>query len=101
MQHPKTDWLLSAPVTPTNPKADSPLFPFIARLIRGEDLSAQEAVKFFRILTDMRHGSIQIAAAITALRLLLSTRIKTFYSEKPPSTLMTVPVVNAASSDAR
>jgi hypothetical protein len=42
-----------------------------------------------------------IAAAITALRLLLSTRIKTFYSEKPPSTLMTVPVVNAASSDAR
>ena len=67
MQQPKTDWLLSAPVTPTNPKADSPLFPFIARLIRGEDLSAQEAVKFFRILTDMRHGSIQIAAAITAL----------------------------------
>lgn len=67
MQQPKTDWLLSAPVTPTNPKADSPLFRFIARLIRGEDLSAQEAVKFFRILTDMRHGSIQIAAAITAL----------------------------------
>lgn len=67
MQHPKTDWLLSAPVTPTNPKADSPLFPFIVRLIRGEDLSAQEAVKFFRLLTDMRHGSIQIAAAITAL----------------------------------
>ncbi len=67
MQHPKTDWLLSAPVTPTNPKANSPLFPFIARLIRGEDLSAQDAVKFFRILTDLRHGSIQIAAALTAL----------------------------------
>jgi len=67
MQHPKTDWLLSAPVTPTNPKANSPLFPFIARLIRGEDMSAQDAVKFFRILTDMRHGSIQIAAALTAL----------------------------------
>ncbi len=67
MQHPKTDWLLSAPVTPTNPKANSPLFPYIARLIRGEDMSAQEAVKFFRILTDMRHGSIQIAAALTAL----------------------------------
>lgn len=67
MQHQKTDWLLSAPVTPTNSKANSPLFPYIVKLIRGEDMSAQDAVKFFRILTDMRHGSIQISAAITAL----------------------------------
>ncbi|HMT08827.1 MAG TPA: anthranilate phosphoribosyltransferase [Pyrinomonadaceae bacterium] len=67
MSHPKTDWLLSAPVTPTNPKANTPLFPFIARLLRGEDLSAPEAAKFFRAMTDARHGSIQIASAITAL----------------------------------
>lgn len=67
MSHPKTDWLLSAPVTPTNPKANTPLYPFIARLLRGEDLSAPEAATFFKALIDPRLGSIQVASAITAL----------------------------------
>ena len=67
MQQNKTDWLLSAPMSATNPKAETPLYPFIAKLLRGEDLTAPEAANFYRTLTDMRHGSIQMAAAITAL----------------------------------
>ncbi|MBE7515720.1 MAG: anthranilate phosphoribosyltransferase [Chloracidobacterium sp.] len=67
MHQTKTEWLMSAPVSATNPKADSPLFPYIVKLIRGEHLTAPDAANFFRILTDGRHGSIQIAAALTAL----------------------------------
>lgn len=63
----KSDWLLSAPVSATNSKAETPLFPFLARLMRGEDLAAADAAKFFRTMTDTGIGSIQIAAAITAL----------------------------------
>ena len=67
MSHSKSEWLLSAPVTATNAKADTPLFPYLQRLIRGEDLNAAEAAGFFRALTDTGIGSIQIAAALTAL----------------------------------
>lgn len=63
----KSDWLLSAPVSATNTKSDTPLFPYLARLIRGEDLSTNEAALFFRALTDTNIGSNQIAAAVTAL----------------------------------
>ncbi len=63
----KSDWLLSAPVTATNVKAETPLFPYLARLMRGEDLSAADAAKFFRAMTNTGIGSIQIAAALTAL----------------------------------
>jgi anthranilate phosphoribosyltransferase len=63
----RSDWLLSAPVTATNPKADTPLFPYLVRLLRGEDLNAKEASAFFRVLMDKQTGSNQIAAAITAL----------------------------------
>ncbi len=37
------------------------------RLIRGENLTTAEAAEFFRALTDTQIGSIQIAAALTAL----------------------------------
>ena len=67
MTRTRADWLPSAPITATNPKADTPLFPFFARLLRGEDLSANEAADFFRALTDGRTGSNQIAGALTAL----------------------------------
>ena len=63
----RSDWLLSAPVSATNARADTPLFPFVARLMRGEDLSANDAAKFFRAMTDASIGSIQIASALTAL----------------------------------
>ncbi len=63
----KSDWLLSAPVSATNAKADTPLFPFLARLMRGEDLSRDEAAEFFKALAVGQCGSIQMAAALTAL----------------------------------
>ncbi len=62
-----SDWLLSAPVTATSSKADTPLFPYLMRLIRGEDLNKAEAAKFFGILTDRETYPRQISAALTAL----------------------------------
>jgi anthranilate phosphoribosyltransferase len=67
MATPKTNWLLSAPVTATSEKAETPIFKYLARLIRGEDLSAKDAAQFFRALIDPAIGSNQIAAALTAL----------------------------------
>lgn len=63
----KSDWLLSAPVSATNAKADTPLFPFLMRLIRGEHLKAAEAADFFRALTDVNANPAQMAGALTAL----------------------------------
>lgn len=63
----RSDWLLSAPLSATSAKADTPLFPFFARLIRGESLSMREAEAFFRAMTDAGVGSNQIAGALTAL----------------------------------
>ena len=63
----RSDWLRSAPVTATNAKADTPLFPYLVRLVRGEDMSPTDAAKFFRILTDQNTYPRQIAAALTAL----------------------------------
>ena len=67
MKGQKTDWLLSAPMSATNSKAETPLYPYIARFIRGEDLSFIEAASFFRALTDIDAGPVQIAGALTAL----------------------------------
>lgn len=58
---------MASPMSASNPRAETPLYPFISRLIRGEDLSASDAAAFFRALTDSHAGSNQIAAAITAL----------------------------------
>jgi anthranilate phosphoribosyltransferase len=63
----KSQWLMATPLAATNAKANTPLFPFLARLMRGENLSAPEAAKFFQALTDPATGSNQIAAALTAL----------------------------------
>lgn len=64
---PKTEWLMSSPTSATNPKADTPLFPFLVRLIRGEDLSMDEASEFFRALTNANANPAQIAGALSAL----------------------------------
>lgn len=58
---------MSAPVSATNSKADTPLFPFLTRLIRGENLSIDEAAEFFRALTDINANPTQIAGALAAL----------------------------------
>ena len=63
----KTKWLLDAPTAATSEKADTPLFPFLNRLVRGEDLSVEEAAKFFKILTDKNTYPQQIAGALVAL----------------------------------
>lgn len=63
----RTSWLRSSPLTATHPKAETPLFPFLARLMHGEDLSFADAVAFFQAMTGGEVGSIQIAAALTAL----------------------------------
>jgi anthranilate phosphoribosyltransferase len=64
---PKPEWLLAASVSATNSKADTPLFPFLTRLVRGEDLSFNEAADFFRALTDKNANPAQIAGALVAL----------------------------------
>lgn len=67
MTDPKTDWLRSAPLAATNDRANTSLFPFIARFMRGENLSAADASKFFEALTEINANPAQIASALTAL----------------------------------
>jgi anthranilate phosphoribosyltransferase len=64
---PKTEWLFAAPASATNSKADTPLYKFLARLLRGENLQAEEASEFFRAMTDTNANSTQIAGALVAL----------------------------------
>ncbi len=63
----KTNWLTDAPISATNSKADTELFPHFVRLMRGENLSADEASGFFQALTDQKANPAQIAGALTAL----------------------------------
>lgn len=63
----RTDWLRSAPQSATSARAETPLFPFIAKLMRREDLTAKEATAFLRVMASGEAGSNQIAAALTAL----------------------------------
>jgi anthranilate phosphoribosyltransferase len=63
----KTEWLSAASMSPTNSKADTPLFPFLVRLVRGENLSQREAAEFFRALTDLNANPVQIAGCLAAL----------------------------------
>lgn len=58
---------MSAPLSATSARSQTPLFPYLARLIRGEDLSMGEAAEFFRAMCDPAVGSNQVAAALTAL----------------------------------
>ncbi len=64
---PKSEWFAPAPVVATNDKADTPLFPFLSALIRGEDMSFDRAAEFFRALTSENANSAQIAGALAAL----------------------------------
>ena len=64
---PKTEWLTAAPVSATNSKAETPLYKYLIRLIRGENLSLSESAEFFRALTDINANPAQIAGALVAL----------------------------------
>jgi anthranilate phosphoribosyltransferase len=63
----KTNWLSAAPTAATGKRADTPLYLFLNRLVRGEDLSIDEAADFFRLLTDRDAYPQQIAGALVAL----------------------------------
>lgn len=63
----KTDWLLAAPTSATNSKADTPLHHFLVRLMRGENFTMDEASEFFNALTDDNANPAQIAASLVAL----------------------------------
>lgn len=67
MSSSRSDWLKYAPLGATTPRAETPVFPFLARLMHGEDLSMKEASEFFNALTHPAIGSNQMAAALTAL----------------------------------
>ncbi len=67
MSSTRTDWLRSSPSNATSAKAETPIFAFLSKLMRGEDLSFAEAAAFMRSMTDGTSGSNQIAAALTAL----------------------------------
>ncbi|MEZ5424918.1 MAG: anthranilate phosphoribosyltransferase [Pyrinomonadaceae bacterium] len=64
---PKPAWLIAAPISATDSKANTGLYKFLVRLIRGENLSRPEAAEFFRELTDRNANPAQIAGALTAL----------------------------------
>ena len=63
----KTRWLTDAPIAATNSKADTPLYTHLVRLIRGENLSADQASDFFQELTGKNANPAQIAGALSAL----------------------------------
>ncbi|MFT3743876.1 MAG: anthranilate phosphoribosyltransferase [Pyrinomonadaceae bacterium] len=63
----RSEWIKSAPRTATSEKANTPLFPFLVKLLHGEDLTPKEAAAFFRAMTSGESGSNQVAAALTAL----------------------------------
>ncbi len=63
----KPEWLIAAPISATNTKADTKLFQYLVRLIRGGNLPVRESADFFRALTDRNANLAQIAGALTAL----------------------------------
>jgi anthranilate phosphoribosyltransferase len=63
----KTNWLSAAPMSATNSKADTPLHPFLVKLMRGENLSETEAAEFFSALIAENANQAQIAGSLVAL----------------------------------
>lgn len=62
-----SDWFIDAPMSATNSKADTPLFDFLVKLMRKENLSFQEATDFFRAMTDRNANPAQISGSLVAL----------------------------------
>lgn len=67
MLKPKTKWLLDAPTSATNPKSETPIYKYLIRLVRGEDMTMDEATDFFNIMIDAATYPQQIAGALAAL----------------------------------
>ena len=63
----KTDWLLDTPKSTINKKANTPLHRFLVRLMRNENLSFKDSIKFFQALTARDANPAQIAGSLVAL----------------------------------
>ena len=63
----RSDWLIDSPKTAVSKKADTALYPFLASLMRGENLSYKDSSEFFRQLTSRDAVAEQIAGALVAL----------------------------------
>ncbi len=63
----KPEWLLAAPISASNNKANTKLFPFLVRLIKGGSLHFTDAEDFFLALTDQNANTAQIAASLAAI----------------------------------
>lgn len=63
----KSEWLAAAPNAASNLKADTNLYSYLVRLIRGGNFHLTEASDFFNALTDRNANTAQIAGALTAL----------------------------------
>jgi anthranilate phosphoribosyltransferase len=64
---PKPEWLLDAPSSVPGKKANTPLYEYLIRLIRGENLPFAEAAAFFKELTKIDANPAQIAGCLVAL----------------------------------
>jgi anthranilate phosphoribosyltransferase len=62
----KTERLFAALASATDSKADTPLYQFFARFMRGEDLQVDKATEFSRALTGASANSARIAGALVA-----------------------------------
>jgi anthranilate phosphoribosyltransferase len=60
-------WLLNAPARRDELEMDSPVRGLLARLMRGEDLSREDAARLFGTMIDQDATDAQIAAALVAL----------------------------------
>jgi anthranilate phosphoribosyltransferase len=63
----RSQWFLSAPTSPISGQTDTEIYPFLVKLMRGENLSFDEAREFFLALTSENANHTQIAAALVAL----------------------------------
>lgn len=62
-----SDWLLDAPMSAPNKKADTPLHEFLVRLMRGDNLPFEDSARFFGALTALDANPAQIAGCLVAL----------------------------------
>ncbi|MFV0388997.1 MAG: anthranilate phosphoribosyltransferase [Pyrinomonadaceae bacterium] len=63
----KPGWLLDAPKTAVNRTAGTPLYAYMVRMVRGENLSIAEAEDFFAHLSSRESIPEQIAGSLVAL----------------------------------
>ena len=64
---PNSEWLFDAPNSAASKKSGTPLFPYLVRLMRAENLTFKEAVAFFEALIAREAIPEQVAGSLVAL----------------------------------